>query len=297
MFQLLFKLLWLNVLILCFLVGRSQYEPNKFQRNTKKRSSKLYNNLFRNTPKAQAKALRLQRLVSLIVSKTFIPREFSVLDNSTRHNSSADFAILTTGMSPEVMPRNVKIFAGTLRKYGYAGDIVIGILPYTRQSIYPHLRKYNVITYHVNVSSKLESKHTYIYSLYGQTPYYTVNVNRYILYKWWAMKYSSRTQILVADFRDVFFQSNPFTYRTFEWAPPVAQLVVFQESHPNSVISRCTYNSMWIHLCYGVEALRLIGHNTVSCSGLTMGTRDAILAYVSIQAIIITFLCVLNRAL
>jgi hypothetical protein len=57
--------------------------------------------------------------------------------------------------------------------------------------------------------------------------------------------------------------------------------VVFQEAYPNKVIYRCVFNGGWISNCYGEEGLRKVGSNTVSCSGVTMGTRDAILAYVS----------------
>ena len=84
---------------------------------------------------------------------------------------------------------------------------------------------------------------------------------------------------MISDFRDVFFQSNPFTYKPYQWSPPDFQLAVFQEAHPNKVIKRCPFNSGWIRSCYGEEALKLIGSNTVSCSGVSIGSRDAILAY------------------
>ena len=84
---------------------------------------------------------------------------------------------------------------------------------------------------------------------------------------------------MLSDFRDVFFQSNPFTYKPYQWAPPDFQLTIFQEAHPNKVIRRCPFNSGWIRSCYGEEALKQIGANTVSCSGITIGSRDGIIAY------------------
>ena len=86
---------------------------------------------------------------------------------------------------------------------------------------------------------------------------------------------------MVSDFRDVFFQSNPFTYKVSEWAPPVAQFVAFQEPYPNKVIYRCPFNGGWIQNCYGDAGLKKVGGNTVSCSGVSIATRDALVVYVS----------------
>ena len=66
-----------------------------------------------------------------------------------------------------------------------------------------------------------------------------------------------------------------------EWGPLKFQLVVFQESHPNRVINRCSQNAGYILNCYGLEPLKTIGSNTISSSGSVMGTRNAIAAYVS----------------
>ena len=39
--------------------------------------------------------------------------------------------------------------------------------------------------------------------------------------------------------------------------------------------------------CYGTEVATHIGYNPVSCSGTVMGSRDGVLAYVSIDVICI----------
>ena len=115
----------------------------------------------------------------------------------------------------------------------------------------------------------------------GQKEDFSINMIRYYLYQWWALLYSNEALIMISDFRDVFFQSNPFLYRTYEWLPPDYSLIVFQEPYPNKVIYRCPFNSGWIAACYGEKAMKKIGSNTVSCSGVSMGTRDGILVYVS----------------
>jgi hypothetical protein len=48
------------------------------------------------------------------------------------------------------------------------------------------------------------------------------------------------------------------------------------------VIDRCVFNAGWIENCYGLEALKKIGTNTVSCSGVSFGTKDAVMVYVSL---------------
>ena len=93
--------------------------------------------------------------------------------------------------------------------------------------------------------------------------------------------YSTGALILLSDYTDVVFQSNPFTYKTKQWTPPRYDLAVFQEAFPNNMIYRSPYNSRWRQSCYTDEVYEEIAYNPVSCSGTTMGTRDAILVYVS----------------
>lgn len=84
----------------------------------------------------------------------------------------------------------------------------------------------------------LGTGHEQVCSLPGHDKKFSINMMRFYLYSFWAKIYDPNALIMLSDFRDVFFQANPFTYRTFEWAPPVSQLVVFQETHPNKVINR-----------------------------------------------------------
>jgi len=184
-------------------------------------------------------------------------------------------------MSVTCMPRDVKNFAGTLRKNGYTGDIVLAIEPGTFPSVIETLIAFKTTVYNVNASCEGEFENTRKCSIYNLKEKYPICVIRYYLYLWWARQYDQTTYFMISDFRDVIFQSDPFQYRKFEWAPPAYHLVVFQENHPNSVINRCEFNKYWLSACYGSDALQKIGHNTVICSGISMGTRDAILVYVS----------------
>jgi hypothetical protein len=54
---------------------------------------------------------------------------------------------------------------------------------------------------------------------------------------------------------------------------------MFQEAHPQKTIGRCPFNNGWIVGCYGGKVARAIAHQPVSCSGVSMGTRNGVLAY------------------
>jgi hypothetical protein len=40
-----------------------------------------------------------------------------------------------------------------------------------------------------------------------------VTLLRYYIYQLWALSYPESTEIMLSDYRDVFFQSNPFKYK------------------------------------------------------------------------------------
>lgn len=142
------------------------------------------------------------------------------------------------------MPRNAKVFAGTLRKTGYDGDIVIAIDDMTNKDFLKTLASFNCIIY--NIQSECEGQHLSkrckIKGYEGEAV--SVNMVRYLLYMWWSTKYSADTTILVSDFRDVLFQSNPFEYMPDQWAPPRAHLTFFLEALPQKVMM-----ALFTHIC------------------------------------------------
>lgn len=60
-----------------------------------------------------------------------------------------------------------------------------------------------------------------------------------------------------------------------------AKLAVSLEFYPNKVLGTCPFNNGWIQACYGKEAAKSIARHVVSCSGVTLGSRNSILVYVS----------------
>ena len=247
--------------------------------NAQKRGAIGFDSWRRDVKKSSAKAERMSRTVEMIESIP-IPPSFKKDSSVPEHNRKGP-AIFAAAMSAEMMSRDAKMFTLTARNSGYSGDIVLAVLPNSQPKFLEVLKFANAITYTLNPNCTGVS-HDKKCSMSSGGLMVSINMIRFYMYQWWARMYDSDALIMISDFRDVFFQGNPFTYRTYEWAPPIAQMVVFQEAFPNKVIYRCPFNSGWIENCYGTEALKRVASNTVSCSGVSIGTRNAILLYVRI---------------
>lgn len=97
-------------------------------------------------------------------------------------------------------------------------------------------------------------------------PYEThigVKGNRYIGY---ADVCSNYKWCFATDFRDVFFQQNPF-----KSIPLNCDLILAEEYLPVTIKS-CPHNRKWIKSCWGAVFLEKIGKRTPICSGTIMGT-------------------------
>jgi len=77
--------------------------------------------------------------------------------------------------------------------------------------------------------------------------------------------------LLLADTRDVIFQSNPGCLSGIG-------LHVFLEDASHS-LSSCPYNSQWIRIGYGQKMLKEIGHFPISCVGTIHGGLQEIRGY------------------
>ena len=94
-----------------------------------------------------------------------------------------------------------------------------------------------------------------------------------MMYYLYLQEYGRRySRVLLTDVRDVYFQRDPFD---FPWD---RDLCCFLEDQ-NVTILESRYNRQWVRSAAGEQALQEIGHETVSCSGLTTGTVTGILRY------------------
>jgi hypothetical protein len=80
--------------------------------------------------------------------------------------------------------------------------------------------------------------------------------------------------IMLSDTRDVVFQRNPFDF------PIENSLCCFLEDPSTHIIDE-KHNAGWIRRAFGEQTLHEIGHNPISCAGITMGSTQAIYNYTS----------------
>lgn len=234
--------------------------------------------------RAEMRAAKLTQLIGKIML-TNVPSPFAPTAKSPAHTTKGQ-AVFAVGMDETYMRKDARRFVTTLRNTGYTGDIVVAVDKNSQAAFIDTLHLNKCIVYVVEAEcSGPETGHR-VCSLRGEqsTAKFSINMIRYHLYRWWAMKYEEEATLLISDFRDVFFQSNPFEYRKGDIYgryvhAPVHDLIVYQEAHPLKSIKRCVFNAGWVRNCYGADALKSIGHHPVSCSGVSMGTRNGILAY------------------
>jgi hypothetical protein len=197
------------------------------------------------------------------------------IEGGPRHNRNASQAVFVanTAMFQQEIP-----FFRTLRRY-YDGDIVMAVSPNApKYYINWATGTYNCIVY-VVPTEKAGRKNV---ALLGR-PNSTMPAAqfRYYLYRIWAQQYSRNTIIMLSDFRDVLFQSNPFDYMLGAWYKSPFSMAVVLENHPLKIIEKCNFNGVWLSKCYGPTQTKHIAWHTVSCSGISYGTRNAIAIYVS----------------
>ena len=135
-------------------------------------------------------------------------------DWSSPHNPKARFAIFAVSLNEPLGMKHAEGFIGTARKTGFNGDIVVGLHPNIHKKIQHFIKTRRVCTYGIDVScSGKNPKELCTLQAEFKTRHVPIAMLRYYIYLWWALQYSSNTVIMIADFRDVFFQSDPFTYK------------------------------------------------------------------------------------
>lgn len=186
--------------------------------------------------------------------------------------------IMTAALSSTYTARDVSHFVGTARRTGFKGDIVVAILDKIEDKTLQRLYRFNatVLTVHDTACS---GRDNILCTFMGRADI-PVTLLRFFVFQDLLARYSPQSKVLLSDFRDVIFQSDPFRYKPLMnvWQRS-NQIFMFQETHPNRVINRDSQNLYWISLCYGNGVARTIGTNTISTSGLVLGSRDAALAY------------------
>jgi len=186
------------------------------------------------------------------------------------NDSVADVVITMVGtLGVSVASR----FVRSLRETGARCSVVM-LLPSTATELVHMLAEWHVEAFYYSTTS---------------SPYNTMTGNRQKLVRYLAaLQYlerhqslHSRARVLLADSRDVIFQRDPFTIP----ADPARPLDIFLEDFFR------TYANSGINLghvvpCFGhkeVSQVLLSPPRPVSCSGVTMGTYDAVARYLRLM--------------
>ena len=179
-------------------------------------------------------------------------------------------------------------FVGSLRKAGYEDDIVLAVSPIEKMKpgVQQYIKDTKVVAYGFDVDCQGPDNCKLKDDFLGYPdprPHRTFANIRYALYEYWMRvgKYDGRSYILILDFRDTFFQLNPFAgFGDFQTRSPYKyDLQLYAENWKVKTIGICVFNSMWVSKCFGKAALGPIRDQAVICSGSTLGSSLAITHY------------------
>jgi hypothetical protein len=128
-------------------------------------------------------------------------------------------------------------FAGSLRKAGYVDDIVLAVstLDKMKTGVKEYITEANILAYAFDVdcagpdNCKLQND---FLGYPDPRPHRTFANIRYALYEYWLRHYGEQSYILILDFRDTFFQANPFAmFGEYGKRTPKYELQVFAENY------------------------------------------------------------------
>eukprot|EP01035_Chromulina_nebulosa_P019856 gene19856-25807_t len=177
-------------------------------------------------------------------------------------------------------------FVGSLRKSGFSEDIVLAVSPIEKMKpgVEKYLQETNVIAYGFDVDcvgkDNCKLKDDFL-GYPDPRPHRTFANIRYALYEYWLRYYRETSYVLILDFRDTFFQKDPFAgLPVFNQRQPVYDLRLFAENAQVKTIGTCVYNALWVGRCFGKPALAALKQYPVLCSGSTFGSYLAINHYI-----------------
>jgi hypothetical protein len=178
-------------------------------------------------------------------------------------------------------------YVGSLRKSGFEGKIILGVKPplqsdveqyFAEQNVTPKILQFVNCTFEplVRKNDKIDS-HVKEQNTCAH-PYSDIKLrwSRFPLLRDWLEECEECTgPVLISDARDVFFQRDPFGVG----APEVKGLQVFEEH--NTMTTANWLVSGVLAPCKSMDFSSPPLKSPMLCSGTTIGTRDAMLRYLS----------------
>jgi hypothetical protein len=107
--------------------------------------------------------------------------------------------------------------------------------------------------------------------------------NSHQLYLSWAWLYAKSSRLLILDFRDTFFQRDPFESLTLGTPQePYFQQLLVLEHWPYKRMSNCPWNSGWVRGCFGAQNFKPMSNHPILCSGSYFATRDGMVKIITL---------------
>lgn len=210
-------------------------------------------------------------------------REPAPLGNPLWLDPAHDFqANVIMGLALNYRLEAHQAFVGTARANGYRGDIVIFSEPLRRMqgSSAKYLRDNRVVAYAIEPDCSQSPggsiKHKTCKWRTGQ-PALPLAIIRHALYLAVATLYSPQSNFYIADYRDTFFQSDPFA--ALDRPLRGLELLLVAEHWPFKQMGNCPFNGGWIRNCWGRNTLDAVKDQVVLCSGSYLGAQPAIVNF------------------
>jgi hypothetical protein len=187
----------------------------------------------------------------------------------------------------------IKTFVASLRKTGYKGEIVLGIIEAVRKELASFIKANDVTT--VIVKSH-KCRNPAMGDNCGDISHggeAAINLARFQMYKDWTANYAEDDLIMVTDVRDVYFQADPFPLlepelaKGKDWFGFEEEIDAFHNTlgwHSEiNGLKDWNFNRGWIWGCWGKPEVDKLKEKIVLCSGTTIATHKGMTRYLDVM--------------
>ena len=191
----------------------------------------------------------------------------NIFDNS--FNSSKKKKDIIIGIGQDLDPKNFAVFSKSLREV--SDEVSTDVIIFMNKPV-DIVNKKIAMKMNINIIEYL------IDSLPTEMKKFHPSTTRYILFYNYFLDERVRDmykRVFMIDVRDSYFQINPFNVinindnEAFHVFTGVTTIT----------IGKCGWNGKWVEECFGKEILKEIGDNNIICSGVSIGSMDAVFKY------------------
>lgn len=185
---------------------------------------------------------------------------------------------IVIGMAQDIDPKNLVTFCSSLRKYSSPSSTEVVLFmntPVAKRSR-DIAEKFSITILEFGASDYSNVSGKEYLDKYHPSSLRWMLISKYLEKENVRRKYS---KVLLIDVRDSYFQSDPFKI-----IPTSTKEAFYVFKGVESItIANCGWNGGWVRDCFGNEILKEIGDNDIICSGVSIGTMDAVYEYLQLM--------------